>query len=208
MFRRTLMVVAILVLLSPALVHANTLHTEKGASGQGLATDAFFEPPITVNGISVTPFDDQGTIFDIFQIPSSFTSGTPYSLTFGDIGLGYGIFDCANGSSNFAVSDDMPPINIGSTCTPGPLGSNDSFVNFNESGNTSTISFLGGAGAPSTFFFWTTDGNLLDISPLSATVSTPEPPALFLLAFSLGGLAVFRKQLGLASSKRTDAPNR
>ena len=73
-----------------SVARANAVHAPKGASNQGLAADAFFQSPTTVNGITVTPFDDQGTIFDIFQIPSSFTSGTPFALTFSNIANGYG----------------------------------------------------------------------------------------------------------------------
>jgi hypothetical protein len=193
MFNRASVFAAVFVFLAGTLpVFANTVHAPKGASGQGLAADAFFQSPTAVNGITVTPFDDQGTIFDIFQIPSSFTSGTPFTLTFSNIANGYGIFDCDNGSNSFAISEDTPPQNIGSTCTKGPLGSNDAFVNFNEVGNTSTISFLGGAGAPPTFYFWTTDGNLTGIAPVNATA--PEPSAFLLLASGLAVLALLRRR--------------
>jgi len=182
---------AFLLLAGSAPLRANAVHVEKGASGQGLIADAFFEAPTTVNGINVTPFNDQGTIFDIFQIPSSFTSGTSFLLTFTNLSAGYGIFDCDNGSNNFAISADTPPVPLpGSACTAAPLGSTDSLVNFDEVGNTSTITFLGGS-APPQFFFWTTDGNLTGIS---AVATTPEPAELLLLAFGLAGLAVLRRR--------------
>jgi hypothetical protein len=185
---------ATLVLLASAFpVGANAVHTEKGASGQGLAADAFFESPTTVNGITVTPFDDQKTIFDVVQIPSSFLTGTSFLLTFADITQGYGIFDCDNGANGFAISEDTPPINIGSTCTAGPAGSNDAFVSFNEVGNTSTVTFLGGAGAPPTFYFWTTDGNLTGFAPVTSGTA-PEPAGLLLLAAGLAGIALLRRR--------------
>src|SRR5580698_8045907 len=154
MFNRSRVFAVVFIFLAGTLpVFANAVHAPKGASGQGLAADAFFQSPTTVNGITVTPFDDQGTIFDIVQIPSSFESGTPFLLTFANINNGYGIFNCDNGANTFAISEDTPPKNIGSTCTQGPVSSasNESFVSFNEVGNTSTITFLGGAGAPPTF---------------------------------------------------------
>lgn len=194
MLNRSMILVAALVLFAAFPANANIIHAEKGASGQGLATDAFFKPATTVNGVTVTPFDNQGTIFDIFQIPNSFTSGSSFTLSFNNLALGYGVFDCDNGSNGFAISADTKPVNIGSTCTKGPVNSNDVFVSYNEVGNTSTISFLGGTGAPSTFFFWTTDGNLLNIAPVSP-VPTPEPDSLVLLASGLAGFALFRRRL-------------
>jgi hypothetical protein len=197
MLKRFAVFTATLALLAGAIpAGATAVHSEKGASGQGLAADAFFESPTAVNGITVTPFDDQGTIFDVVQIPSSFESGTPFLLTFANINNGYGIFNCDNGANTFAVSEDTPPQNIGSTCTQGPVSSasNESFVSFNEVGNTSTITFLGGAGAPPTFYFWTTDGNLTGIAPVSATGTAPEPAGLLLLASGLAGIALLRRR--------------
>jgi hypothetical protein len=194
MLKRFTMFTAALVLLAGAVpASANGVHPEKGASNQGLAADAHFDPSTPVNGITVIPFDDQGTIFDVVQIPSSFESGTPFLLTFADITQGYGIFDCDNGANGFAISEDMPPKDIGSTCTKGPAGSNSAFVGFNEVGSTSTITFLGGAGAPPAFYFWTTDGNLTGIAPVTSRTA-PEPAGLLLLASGLAGIMLLRRR--------------
>src|SRR5580700_4683962 len=193
----TILAAALMLLASAVPAGANGVHSEKAASNQGLAADAFFDSPTPVNGITVTPFDDQGTILDVVQIPNSFESGTPFLLTFANINNGYGIFNCDNGANNFAISEDTPPQNIGSTCTQGPVvsgSSNEQFVSFNEVGNTSTITFLGGAGAPPTFYFWTTDGNLTGIAPVSATGTAPEPAGLLLLASGLAGIALLRRR--------------
>src|SRR6202050_2456723 len=136
MLKRFTIFTATLALLAGAIpAGATAVHSEKGASGQGLAADAFFDSPTTVNGITVTPFDDQGTIFDVVQIPSSFESGTPFLLTFANINNGYGIFDCDNGTNGFAISADSPPVNIGSKCTAGPAGSDRKSVVEGKSGD-------------------------------------------------------------------------
>jgi hypothetical protein len=191
--RLTILAAVFVFLVSAVPSYATAVHSEKGASNQGLAADAFFDPSKPVNGITVTPFNDQHTIFDVFQIPSSFESGTPFLLTFANINNGYGIFDCDNGTNSFAISEDTPPINIGSTCTAGPAGSNEAFVSFNEVGNTSTIKFLGGAGAPPTFYFWTTDGNLTGLAPVTSGTA-PEPAGLLLLASGLASIALLRRR--------------
>jgi hypothetical protein len=204
MLNRSTIFAAALVMFAVATpARANSIHGEKGASGQGLASDAHFNPATTVNGITVFPFANTNAsapfdLLDIFQIPSAFTSGTNYTLTFNSLAnVGgnpvYGIFDCDNGSNPFAISADTPPQNIGSTCTPGPLGSNNQFVNFSEIGNKSIISFLAGTGAPSTFYFWTIDGNLTGIAP--ATTTTPEPSTFVLFGSVLLGLALFGRRL-------------
>ena len=72
--------------------------------------------------------------------------------------------------------------------------SNESFVNFVEGANTSTLTFLPGAGAPSAFFAWTTDGNLTGIQAGSSTTTVPEPGTLALVGMGLVGLFVLRRR--------------
>ena len=56
------------------------------------------------------------------------------------------------------------------------------------------VTFLGGAGAPSTFYFWTIDGNLTGFAPVSFTSTAPEPAGLLLLASGLAGIALLRRR--------------
>jgi len=195
-FTRSSVFIAVLALLAvdgPA--RANGAHAEKGASGQGLIADANFTSVTrTVDGVTVGQFDDQTTLYDVFAIPSSFETGTPFVLTFTSIAEGYGIFDCDNGSNNFALSADSPAVALVGPCTTGPLGSNDQFVSYLETGNTATISFLGGAGAPPSFVFYTTAGNLIDIKAASSTGNVPEPSSILLLASGLAGLLLLRRR--------------
>jgi hypothetical protein len=192
-FSRCSVAMAALLLLAVGPARATTIHGEKSSSGQGLLADAFFDGTTTpVEGVTVTRFDDQGTILDIFALPSSFTSGTPVTLTFNSIANGYGIFSCDNGSNNFGLSEDSPPQDVIGPCTVG--SSNESFVNFVEGANTSTLTFLPGAGAPSAFFAWTTDGNLTGIQAGSSTTTVPEPGTLALVGMGLVGLFVLRRR--------------
>jgi hypothetical protein len=196
-FTRLSVFIAALALLAVAgPARANGAHAEKGASGQGLIADANFTSVTrTVDGVTIGQFDDQTTLYDVFTIPSTFETGTPFVLTFSSIAAGYGIFDCDNGSNSFALSADSPAVALIGPCTTGPVGSNDAFVSYLESGNTATISFLGGAGAPPAFVFYTTAGNLLDIKPASTSTGMPEPSSILLLASGLAGLLLLRRRV-------------
>lgn len=202
MFNRLIVSAAALVVFAAAPAFANGAHTDKGASRQGLSTDANFDSPTTVNGVPVTQFfnnnDSVNPLLDIFQLPSSFTSGSTITLTFANINLGYGSFDCDNGSSSTAISADFPNgISLAGPCTKGALGSNDAFINFTEVGNVATLTFNGGTGntPPPAFYFWTPDKNLLSMSASTSGGGTvPEPSTYAMLALGLVGIAVMRRR--------------
>ncbi len=201
MFNRLALFAAALTLFAAAPAFANGAHAPRSASQQGISTDANFDLPTTVNGIAVTPFfnknDSTDPLLDIFQIPSNFESGTSYTLSFTNIGAGYGIFDCNNPNdptSNVALSADSTPVALNGPCTAEALGSGDQFITFNEVGNKSTITFTAVAGQtpPSSFFFWTPDQNLLSITANSGTV--PEPGTYVMLAAGLLALSLLRRR--------------
>ncbi len=185
-----------LLLASCVPAMANGVHSEKNVSAQGNLSDANFTGVTgTVDGISYAQFDDQTTLLDIFTLPASFTTGTAFTISMSDIDQGYGLWSCGPGATQGTSADDMP---IVGACTPGI--NNESFVSFNEVGNTSTVAFLGGADAPSTYTFWVTaldlngNNNLLDIKPVSTTNSMPEPSSILLLASGLAGLLLLRRR--------------
>jgi PEP-CTERM motif len=189
---RIFIALAAILLTAVGPAGANPIHGERSSSNQGLLADAFFDGTTsTVDGVTVARFDDQGTIFDVFGLPASFTSGTPVILSFNDITQGYGIFSCDNGSNNFGASADSPSQAVVGPCTVGSL--NEQFVSFVEGVNTSTLTFVPGAGAPSQFFAWTSDGNLTGISG-SGTTTVPEPGTLALVGMGLVGLCLLRRR--------------
>lgn len=209
MFNRIALCVIALTLFSAAPAFAtSTARPDKAASGQGLIADAFFSSSTVAGPDGVTesvfnnsndPFDP---VIDVFALPMNFESGTAYTMSFKSLtpnmggGL-YGIFDCDNGTSQSAYSEDMTPVLVGTTCTPEPLGAGDALLSFteNDSNDTVTVSFIGNkATAPSQFFLWTTDGNLTGFAPAGSTGTVPEPGTFGLLASGLLAIALFRRR--------------
>ena len=186
-----------IILSASGPARGNSMHTEKGASNQGISTAANFQGSgPTVDGIPTTIFfnDNSGETFDVFTLPASFLSGTPITLTFNNTNGSYGIFDCDNGANNFAVSADSSPVPLVGPCTVGAVGSNDQFVSFADGVNSATLSFLGGAGSPSTFVLYAADGTLTGIQSGSGSTTVPEPGTLALVAVGLAGLFLLRRR--------------
>ena len=207
MFNRLALFAAALTLFAAAPAFANGAHAPRSASQQGDLDMANFGSTFTgANGISETTFvnntlapGDPDITIDIFGIPANFETGTSYTMTFKNLipnadGDVYGIFDCGNGTSPNPVSADNQTMT--GPCTAEPKGAGDAFVSYNENDltNTVTISFLGGSGAPGMFYFWTTDGNLTNLSPASASGTVPEPGTYVMLASGLLAISLLRRR--------------
>jgi hypothetical protein len=209
-FLRTYIVFAAMMLLAVGPIRANSLHGEKGASNNGTTDDADFKAlngGPDIDGIATTVYfnTNSGDVLDVFTLPSSFTAGTPVTLTFNTSSGVYGIFDCDNGSNSFAIGvptfpSTIPPV-LNGPCTAGPAGSNDKFVSFVDGTTSATLTFLGGAGAPSTVVLYANDGTLTGITSGSGT-AVPEPGTLLLVGIGLGGLFLLRRRTETPGSNR------
>jgi hypothetical protein len=202
-FLRTCIVLAAMMLLAVGPIRANSTHGEKGASNNGTTDDANFDAlnnGPTISGIPTTVFfnTNSGDVLDVFTLPSSFTAGVPVTLSFNTTSGAYGIFDCDNGSSNFAIGvptfpSTIPPVLTG-PCTVGAAGSNDKFVSFVDGATSATLTFLGGSGAPTTVVLYANDGTLTAISSGSGT-AVPEPATVLLVGIGLAGLVMLRRRV-------------
>jgi hypothetical protein len=200
----------VLVLLCAAVpLRANSMHGTKSASNNGTTTMANFDGAgPTISGISTTLFmntnESPTEVDDVFTLPG-FSSGAVFTLTFNTSSATYGIFDCNNGANSFAVSTPVFPATVGTPlvgpCTVGSDNSN--FVNFVDGATSATMQFNGTAGAPPTFVFWVTDGELLSITSSGGTTQVAEPSTIALLGVGgvgLVGLLMFRRRDALTTA--------
>jgi hypothetical protein len=196
----------VLVLLCAAVpLRANSMHGTKSASNNGTTTAANFDGAgPTISGISTTLFmnsnESPTEVDDVFTLPG-FSSGAVFTLTFNTSSATYGIFNCNNGSNNFAVSSDSTPIALTGPCTVG--SDNTNFVNFVDGVSSATMQFNGTAGAPPTFVFWVTDGELVSITSSGGTTQVAEPSTIALLGVGgvgLVGLLMFRRRDALTTA--------
>lgn len=157
-------------------------------------------PVSTINGVSVFNFvtndglknTDSVAVFDVFQLPGTIAPNSSVTFTFNTLTGNYGAFACDNGTEAFALSSTNNPLT--GPCTAGTTDSLASFLSETDGTNTATFKFLGGAGFPTSWTFYTDKGNLAGIDLGGGTTGTPEPSSLVLL---LAGALV----LGLVSTK-------
>ena len=197
----------VLVLLCAAVpLRANSMHGTKSASNNGTTTAANFDGAgPTISGISTTLFmnsnESPTEVDDVFTLPG-FSSGAVFTLTFNTSSATYGIFNCNNGSNNFAVSSDSTPIALTGPCTVG--SDNTNFVNFVDGATSATMQFNPSTGgAPPTFVFWVTDGELVSITSSGGTTQVAEPSTIALLGVGgvgLVGLMIFRRRDALTTA--------
>lgn len=159
-------------------------------------------PVSTINGVPVFNFvvnpgmmGVPAQVFDVFQLPGTIAPNSTVTFTFNTLTGNYGAFACDNPDGSGTALDSNGNSLTG-PCTAGSTDSLASFLSETDGTNTATFKFLGGAGFPTSWTFYTDKGNLAGIDLGGGTTTTPEPSSLVLL---LAGALV----VGLAAAKRS-----
>ncbi len=159
-------------------------------------------PVSTIDGVQVFNFvvnpgtGDPAQVYDVFQLPGVIAPNSTVTFTFNTLTGAYGAFACNNSddsTSGTALDSLGQPLT--GPCTAGSTASLASFLSETDGVNTATFKFLGGAGFPTSWTFYTDQGNLAGIDLGGGTTGTPEPSSLVLL---LAGALV----VGLVATKR------
>lgn len=153
------------------------------SSDTGRALDGS-APPNTVDALSLTSLNLQPGDLLTFV----FAGGIPTDTT----GTFFGILGCGAGLTSIVDSSFPSPNLVTNICTnfSGTLITDES-----DSGNAVTFTIASGIVFPSQFAFSFPDGQLpTEIDVSAATVVTPEPASMTLLAAGLLGLGALRRK--------------
>jgi hypothetical protein len=207
-FWKSLLVVTAVCLAATSAFAGPGKRKDVGASNNG-PNDAFStcltesgncanftsSPVSTISGVPVYNFvlnlgdGSAPSVFDVFQLPGTIAPGQTFSMTLNSLTGSYGAFACNNGSANMALSSTGNL--FAGPCTPGSTDSLAGFLSETDSGNTATFKFIGGAGFPSQWAFYTDSGNLGSITlPGGGGGGTPAPEPSSLALLMAGAVAV------------------
>lgn len=151
-------------------------------------------PVSTISGVPVYNFvlnlgdGSPASVYDVFQIPGTVSPGQSVSFTFASLTGNYGAFACNNGSASQALSSTGNLLT--GPCTAGTSDSLAGFLSETDSGNTATFKFLGGAGFPASWTFYTDAGNLSSITLPGGGGTNPAPEPSSIALLMVGALAV------------------